>query len=93
MSPIQKLAQRQCAQECPQNCGSLADLGKGCQARIVGFTHDDVVTRRLFDLGFTPGQQAELVRRAPLRDPLIYSVGGAEIVLRRAEAKRILVVS
>lgn len=70
---------------------TLAELGKRCPARIVGFASDDVVTRRLFDLGFAPGQIAELIRKAPLRDPLMFCVDGCEIVLRRAEAERILV--
>lgn len=59
----------------------------------MGFTNDDAVSRRLFDLGFVPGTQARLVRKAPLRDPLMFDVGGTSIVLRRAEADRVLVTT
>lgn len=69
----------------------LDSLPAGVASAIVGFDVDDVVTRRLFDLGFTPGEPVERLRRAPLGDPLMFRVGGVEIVLRRAEAARILV--
>lgn len=75
----------------PSKTRTLADLSVGDSARIVGFEADDVVCRRLFDLGFAPGLIAELERKAPLRDPLMFNVGGTEIVLRRSEAARILV--
>lgn len=70
---------------------SLAELGRGCPAQIVGFTCDDAVTRRLCQLGFAPGRVAELKRKAPLQDPLMFDVSGTEIALRRREASRILV--
>ncbi|MDO5082916.1 ferrous iron transport protein A [Arachnia propionica] len=71
--------------------GTLAELETGSSATIVGFIGDDVVSRRLFDLGFAPGLTCELERRAPLGDPLMFKVGGTEIVLRRTEASRIQV--
>lgn len=52
---------------------------------------DTHVLRRLFDLGLAPGADAEMLRKAPMRDPLMFRVSGTEIVLRRAEAKRVLV--
>lgn len=42
--------------------------------------------RRLGDLGFTPGTTVEVVRRAPLRDPVVYRVRDYDICLRRAQA-------
>lgn len=77
--------------EIPERDGTLAELEVGTSATIVGFDGDDLVSRRLFDLGFAPGLTCELERRAPLRDPLMFKVGGTEIVLRRSEAQRILV--
>lgn len=70
---------------------TLAQLGRGCAARIIGYTCDDATTRRLCALGFMPGSTAELMRAAPLKDPLMFDVAGAEMVLRRREADRILV--
>lgn len=77
--------------ETPSNASTLADLKVGASARIVGFNGDDAVCRRLFDLGFAPGLTCHLERRAPLLDPLMFNVGGTEIVLRHSEAARILV--
>lgn len=76
-----------------EHTSTLAELAVGTSATIVGYDGDDVVSRRLFDLGFAPGQICELERRAPLKDPLMFKVGGTEIVLRRSEASRILVKS
>jgi ferrous iron transport protein A len=46
--------------------------------------------RRLADLGFTPGTEVEVVRRAPLRDPVIYRLRDYEVCLRRAQARCVL---
>lgn len=82
---------RQCAAAGEVRKCSLAELGCSCPARIVGFTSDDQISKRLFDLGFTPGELAALVRKAPMRDPLVFDIGGSQIVLRKREASRILV--
>lgn len=79
--------------ETPSTARTLADLKIGASARIVGFDGDDVISRRLFDLGFAPGLTCRLERRAPLRDHLMFNVGGTEIVLRHSEASRVLVTS
>lgn len=47
--------------------------------------------RRLEDLGFTAGTVVEVVRRAPLRDPVIYWVKDYELCLRRAQSVCVLV--
>ena len=77
--------------ETPSAVRTLADLKVGASARITGFDGDDVISRRLFDLGFAPGLMCRLERRAPLLDPLMFNVGGTEIVLRHSEASRVLV--
>ena len=41
--------------ETPSAARTLADLKVGASARITGFDGDDVISRRLFDLGFAPG--------------------------------------
>ncbi len=49
------------------------------------------VSRRLFDLGFAEGTQVQFVRRAPLRDPLMFRIGSSQMLLRAQEANRVLV--
>ncbi|MFF6783739.1 FeoA domain-containing protein [Streptomyces sp. NPDC012510] len=68
---------------------SLADLARGTHAAVIGVVADGepVVVRRLHDLGFTPGAVVEVVRRAPLREPVLYRVRDYEVCLRRAQAE------
>lgn len=96
MTLAQRFAGRRCRTAealAASACRPLDALPAGEASPILGFDVDDIVTRRLFDLGFTPGEPVERLRRAPLGDPLMFRVGGIEIVLRRAEARRILVAA
>ena len=74
---------------------TLADLGRGERATVTGYRTDVKAgtARRLFDLGVVPGIEVEMVRRAPLRDPVIYRVGDYEIALRKAQSDVIYVDS
>ncbi len=70
----------------------LAALPPGARARVVELCHGDpALVRRLCDLGFAPGTTVEVVRRAPLGDPVVYRLRGFEICLRRAQASGIRV--
>jgi ferrous iron transport protein A len=71
----------------------LADLDPGCRATVTGVTPGapEPTVRRLEDLGFTVGTTVEVVRRAPLRDPVVYRVRDYEICLRRAQAEHLVV--
>lgn len=72
---------------------TLADLRRGQRATVVGYG-DEVepsTARRLFDLGLVPGIEVAMVRRAPMRDPVIFRVGDYEIALRSAQSRCILV--
>ncbi|NYT95876.1 FeoA family protein [Salinispora sp. H7-4] len=77
-------------------CGerTLADLTPSVTAQVVSVSvpGSPAVARRLADLGFTPGTEVRMLRRAPLRDPLIYLVKDYEICLRRAQASCVNVV-
>ena len=48
---------------------------------------------RLLDLGFLPETEIRVVRRAPLRDPIVFYLRGGQICLRRSEAARIRVLA
>ncbi|MFF8534426.1 ferrous iron transport protein A [Streptomyces sp. SAS_267] len=68
---------------------TLADLAPGACAVVIGVVAESqpAVVRRLRDLGFSPGAVVEVVRRAPLRDPVLYRVADYEVCLRRAQAE------
>lgn len=72
--------------------GVLADLAPGSRATVLGMTADTpaMVERRLEDLGLTVGTTVEVVRRAPLRDPVVYRVKDYELCLRREQAACVL---
>jgi ferrous iron transport protein A len=70
----------------------LTALEPGQRARIEAVELEGPAGTRLRDLGFLPGTEVSLVRRAPLGDPAVYELRGAQICLRRTEAQAIHVV-
>ncbi|MFT3888383.1 MAG: FeoA family protein [Arachnia sp.] len=94
------LHERFSSRRCPTVGEAAADVSRtldtlpnGQASTIVGFDGDDAVARRLCDLGFAPGEDVVRLRRAPLGGPVMFRVGGVEIVLRASEARRVVVVS
>jgi Fe2+ transport system protein FeoA len=47
------------------------------------------VSHHLAHLGFLPGTQVEILRRAPAGDPRVYRIDGVEVGLRNETAKHI----
>lgn len=70
---------------------TLNDLKPNQKATVVGFTKDNAVTRRLMELGFTYGAAVTCIRNAPLKDPIQFLVGNANISLYRSEASLVKV--
>lgn len=64
----------------------LAELAPTQKARITRTLGDTQLTQRLLELGFVEGVPVEVIRRAPLGDPVEYSLEGFRIALRRSEA-------
>ncbi len=48
-------------------------------------------SRRIIEIGFTPGQEIELINKSIFNDPLAFSVRGTVIAIRRNEAECIKV--
>jgi Fe2+ transport system protein FeoA len=63
----------------------------GQRAKIVGYTEDTPLARRLIELGLVPGRTVTHLRNAPLRDPMEIQVGTCCLSLRHAEAARVTV--
>lgn len=69
---------------------TLADLKPGSKAVVTGFVEADV-PGRLLEMGLLPGTPVEVVRLAPLGDPLDVRVRGYHLSLRRHEARLVAV--
>jgi ferrous iron transport protein A len=70
---------------------SLAALEPGERAKVTGVGGDADSARRLMDLGLIRGTVVEVIRRAPLGDPMEVRLRGFMLTLRRAEAEHITV--
>lgn len=71
---------------------SLSALSTGVRGRIVGFDLPAERRQRLLEMGLTAGVEFELVRFAPLGDPLELKVRGYHLSLRRSDAAGIRIV-
>jgi ferrous iron transport protein A len=69
----------------------LDKLIPGQKAKVVGYTHDTPVARRLTELGLIPGRMVTYLRNAPLQDPLEIQIGPSYLSLRHAEASLVAV--
>jgi ferrous iron transport protein A len=69
----------------------LSSLAPGSRARVVALSTSTPEGIRLFDLGFAPGTEIQVLRRAPLGDPTAFYLRGSQICLRSSEAKRVQV--
>ena len=93
MSSVSELMRRRRLQDGARADGStlltLAQLGPGQRATVTGYDDrmEPSTARRLFDLGLAPGVEVEMVRRAPMRDPVIFRVGDYEIALRAVQSR------
>ena len=72
---------------------TLADLLPAQEGQISSITGIDSIAQRLSEMGFTPGQAVQVVRFAPLGDPMQVRLRGFSIALRRNEARRILLTA
>lgn len=70
---------------------TLAELGPGERGRVTSVSGDADATRRLMDMGLIRGTTVEVVRRAPLGDPMEVKLRGFMLTLRRSEAEHITV--
>ena len=64
----------------------LSDLEQGASAVIESIPTGNTSMTRLRELGLLPGTRIQLIRRAPMGDPIEISVRGSLISLRKKEA-------
>jgi len=69
----------------------LNKMTPGQKGKVVGFTADNQVSRRLMEMGMVPGRSVTHVRNAPLQDPMEVQVGESCLSLRHSEASMVTV--
>jgi len=69
----------------------LSALSVGQKARIINISGTSELTARLLDMGIVKGTALELIRKAPLGDPLEIKIRNFLLSLRKAEANIIQV--
>ena len=69
----------------------LAEVPIGSTCRVVAIDGIDPIAQRLMEMGLVRGAELEVVKLAPLGDPMQISVLGYQLTLRKAEAARVLV--
>ncbi len=67
----------------------LSELAPGDRGRVMKVAGDADAARRLMEMGLMRGSDVEVLRLAPLGDPLEVRVRGFMLTLRRAEAEHI----
>ena len=67
---------------------TLRDLAVGDWGRVAGYAEGGRAYRRkLLSMGLTPGTELEVIRLAPLGDPVEIRVRGTAVSLRKGEAQ------
>lgn len=69
----------------PETC-PLHRLGIGCRGHVVAVEGEPEMRRRLLEMGFCNGACVELIRRAPLGDPIEFRLRGYHLSLRQDQA-------
>lgn len=67
---------------------SLSNMRKGQKGIIDSFT-DYELSLKLLEMGCIPGEIIEVIRIAPLGDPIAISISGYMLGLRKAEASTV----
>lgn len=69
----------------PASC-SLNKLGIGGCGSVLSVGGDPEVRRRLLEMGFCNGAKVQVIRRAPLGDPIEFRLRGYHLSLRADQA-------
>lgn len=66
-------------------------LEPGSFAKVIHIKGRGAARRRILDMGMVPGVTIEVIRKAPLGDPIEFKVKNYNLSLRKTEAKLIVV--
>ena len=72
---------------------NLSDLKEGERGYISKVKGRGAFRKRITEMGFIKGKQVEVIKNAPLRDPIEYRLLNYQVSLRRSEARLVSVLS
>jgi len=68
----------------------MGELPVDSRAQVVEVRGSGKHQRRMLDMGFVPGAEVRVIRKAPLGDPIEYRIKGTAVALRQEDADTIL---
>ncbi|MBQ7257883.1 MAG: ferrous iron transport protein A [Abditibacteriota bacterium] len=74
-----------------QKTAHLADLKPGKSYKVLKIVGETNIKRRIIEMGLNPGTEVEIIRKAPLGDPIEVKTRGFLVSLRYNEAHNIIV--
>ncbi len=69
----------------------LSELEDGQEGIVSAVKGDRRIRRRILDMGIVKGTKIQIVRRAPLGDPIEFTLRGYHLSLRKEDADRVYV--
>ena len=69
----------------------LGELPVHSRVQVVEIRGSGIHQRRMLDMGFVPGAEVMVVRKAPLGDPIEYRIKGTSVSMRQKDADTVLV--
>ncbi len=71
---------------CQKGCMPLSEVKAGNCVCVRRYNGCGKMRKRLLDMGLTPKAKVDVVRRAPLGDPIVLKIGDFDITLSESEA-------
>ncbi len=72
---------------------TLFDVSEGDKAIITKVLGRGAFRKRILEMGFIPGKEVRVVKKAPFKDPIEYNILGYNVSLRNSEARLIEVLT
>ncbi|BED91732.1 MAG: ferrous iron transport protein A [Candidatus Improbicoccus pseudotrichonymphae] len=70
----------------------LSELNVGEKAKITLINGNKSIKRRIMDIGLIPGTVVELIKYAPLGDPIQISAKDFDVIIRKEDANYIEII-
>ena len=67
---------------------TIADLKKGQRGRIKQYAGNHIPLK-LLEMGCLPGNEVQLIQKAPLKDPLYLNINGSHLAIRQETAVQV----